>query len=135
MTFRELKGYPYILKAIERYEDELAELYDDSAGAMSPDMSGMPHGNGGSVSKVEAGYLRNEKKIQELEDKLNNYRERLHRYDEFFSGMKDVELLQYFELRFKKQLSWIQVSTKTGCNKSPEAIRQLCYRYLKQTEK
>ena len=50
MTSKELKDYPYVLKAIERYENELAELYDDSAGSMSPDMSGMPHGNGNADS-------------------------------------------------------------------------------------
>ncbi len=135
MTFKELRDYPYVLNAIERYEEELAELYEDSAGFMSPDMSGMPHGSSSTSSKVSYGYERNEKKITELKEKLNNYRERLHRYDEFFNAIEDVQLLQYFELRFKKQLSWIQISTKTGCNKSPEAIRQLCYRYLKETEK
>lgn len=135
MTFKELRNYPYVLNAIERYEDELAELYDDSAGSMSPDMSGMPHGNGGTSSKVVAGYERNEKRITELTEKLNNYRERLHRYEHFFNAIDDEHILQIFELRFKKQLSWMQISTKLGCKKSPEALRQICYRYLKETEK
>lgn len=132
MTLKELKGYPYVLKAIERYEDELAELYDDSAGSMSPDMSGMPHGSGGTSSKVAAGYERNEKRITELTEKLNSYRERLHRYEQFFDTIEDEQTLQIFELRFKKQYSWEQISAHIGGNNSKDSVKQICYRYLKK---
>lgn len=135
MTLRELKNYPYVVNAIRRYERELEELYRDSAGSMSPDMSGMPHGSGGAGSKVENGYLRNEEKIQELTEKLYKYRERLHRYEQFFDTIEDEQISQIFELRFKKQMSWMQVTAHMGFTKNPEAIKQICYRYLKSTEK
>lgn len=129
MTVQELKQYPYLSKAIKIYTKELAELYSDSAGFMSPDMSGIPHCTS-EYSNVEVGYFRNEKRIKELTDKINEYYALLKEYDEFFNSIEDIELSLYFSLRYKKQLSWVQISTKTGCNKSPEAIKQMCYRYL-----
>lgn len=135
MTLKELNDYPYVVNALARYEKELAELYEDSAGSMSPDMSGMPHGSCSSSSKVVCGYERNEKRIEELKEIINTYRIRLNRYDLFFESIADEQTLQIFELRFKKQMSWMQVTVQMGFNKNPEAIKQICYRYLKSTEK
>lgn len=132
MTLKELKDYPYVLKAIERYEDELAELYDDSAGSMSPDMSGMPHGNGNTDSKVVSGYERNEKRINALIAKLNIYRERLKKMDHFFDSIKDTHTLLIFELRFKKEYSWEQVAAHIGGNNTKDSVRQICNRYAEK---
>ena len=130
MTLKELKDYPYVLKAIERYENELAELYDDSAGSMSPDMSGMPHGNGNADSKVASGYERNEKRINDLVKKLNVLRERLHKMDQFFDSISDTHTLMIFELRFKKEYSWGQVAAHVGGNNTKDSVRQICNRYI-----
>ena len=130
MTLKELKDYPYVLKAIERYENELAELYDDSAGSMSPDMSGMPHGNGNADSKVASGYERNEKRINDLVKKLNVLRERLHKMDQFFDSISDTHTLMIFELRFKKEYSWEQVAAHVGGNNTKDSVRQICNRYI-----
>ena len=130
MTLKELKDYPYVLKAIERYENELAELYDDSAGSMSPDMSGMPHGSGSADSKVVSGYERNEKRINDLVKKLNVFRERLHKMDQFFDSISDTHTLMIFELRFKKEYSWEQVAAHVGGNNTKDSVRQICNRYI-----
>lgn len=132
MTLKELKDYPYVLKAIERYENELAELYDDSAGSMSPDMSGMPHGNGNADSKVASGYERNEKRINDLVKKLNVLRERLHKMDQFFDSISDTHTLMIFELRFKKEYSWEQVAAHVGGNNTKDSVRQICNRYAEK---
>ena len=132
MTLKELKDYPYVLKAIERYEDELAELYDDSAGSMSPDMSGMPHGSGSADSKVVSGYERNEKRINALIAKLNIYRERLKKMDHFFDSITDAHTLMIFELRFKKEFSWEQVAAHVGGNNTKDSVRQICNRYVEK---
>ena len=84
MTLKELKNYPYVVNALQKYEKELAELYDDSAGSMSPDMSGMPHGSAASGSKVFLGVERNEVYINVLKQKISEYKERLYKYRQFF---------------------------------------------------
>ena len=130
MTLKELNEYPHIILAIKRYESMLAELYDDSAGSMSPDMSGMPHGCGGQGSKVENGYIRNEKEIQELTEKLNNCRERLHKIKKFFRAIDDEQTLLIFELRFKNSLSWRQIAQRIGGNNTEDSVKKICYRHL-----
>lgn len=132
MTLKELKAYPYILKAIEQYEDELAELYEDSAGSMSPDMSGMPRGSSNINSKVAAGIERNEKKIKELKEKLFNSRNRLYEIEQFFDSIEDPQTLLIFELRFKKEYSWGQVAAHIGGNNTKDSVRQICNRYFKK---
>lgn len=132
MTLKDLKGYPYLQKIIERYEIELAELYDDSAGSMSPDMSGMPHGGSNINSKVVTGFERNEKKIQELKEKLFNCRNRLYEMEQFFDSIDDAQTLLIFELRFKKEYSWEQVAAHIGGNNSKDSVRQVCNRYFQK---
>ena len=132
MTLKDLKGYPYLQKIIERYEIELAELYDDSAGSMSPDMSGMPHGGSNINSKVVAGFERNEKKIQELKEKLFNCRNRLYEMEQFFDSIDDAQTLLIFELRFKKEYSWEQVAAHIGGNNTKDSVRQVCNRYFQK---
>lgn len=129
MTVQELKQYPYLSKSIKMYQNELADLYSDSAEFTSPDLSGIPHCTS-KYSKVEDGRLRNEERIKEITGKIDECYSLLKKYDEFFHSIENIELSLYFELRYKKQLSWVQISAKTGCKKSPEAIKQICYRYL-----
>lgn len=133
MTLDELNAYPYVLRAVERYEIKLAELYDDSVGSMSPDMSGMPHGRGGMHSKVVAGYERNETMITQISERLNDYLKQLRRYEEFFKSIDDVQTFQIFELRFKELLSWEQVAARVGGNNTKDSVKQICYRYLKKS--
>ncbi len=132
MTREELKGYPYVVKLIERYEKELAELYDDSAWGSSPDMTGIHTGSAGS--KVESGYLRNEEKIRELTEKLKACRKRLHKMDLFFASIKDAQTLMIFELRFKEEYSWEQIAAHIGGNNTKDSVRKTCCRYLKKSK-
>ncbi len=132
MTARELKNYPYIIEAIKRYERELAELWDNSVGSLTPDMSGMPHSPSFSVSKVESGYENNEKYITEVTKRLNTYRSRKARIDKFFDYIPDEQTYQIFELKFKKQMTWEQVAANIGGNNSSDSVKKICYRYLKK---
>lgn len=132
MTREELKGYPYLIKLIERYERELAELYDNSAWGSSPDMTGIH--TGGAGSKVESGYLRNEDKIQELTEKLKACRKRLQRMEQFFNSIEDSQTLLIFELRFKQEYSWEQIAARIGGNNTKDTVKQACYRYLKKSK-
>ncbi len=134
MTAKELKNYPYIIEAIKRYERELAELWDNSVGSLTPDMSGMPHSPSFSVSKVESGYENNEKYITEITKRLNTYRSRKARIDQFFENITNERTYQIFELRFKKQLTWEQVAAKCGGETSSESVRKVCDRYLKKSK-
>ena len=136
MTLQELKNYPYIVTAIKEYKNELAELYDDSAGSMSPDMSGMPHGCSASGSKVAFGYERNEKRIEELKDTIAKLKTRLKEIDKFFSEIEDMQTRLIFELRFKKRHTWKKISETIGGNNTENTVKKICYRYLeKNTEK
>ncbi len=135
MTLQELKNYPYIVTAIKEYENELAELYDDSADLMSPDMSGMPHGCSSSGSKVAFGYERNEKRIEELKDTIAKLKTRLKKIDKFFSEIEDMQTLLIFELRFKKEYSWGKIAETIGGNNAENTVKKICYRYLEKKGK
>lgn len=135
MTLNELSNYPYIVTAIERYKKELAELYDDSAGLMSPDMSGMPHGKGGAGDKISCGYEKNEKAITEIQKKISAYKEKLHKLQYFFASIEDDQTLQIFELRFKYSLNWEQVAAHLGGNNTENTVKKACYRYLEKYNK
>lgn len=132
MTREELKGYPYVVKLIERYKKELAELYNDSAWSSSHDMTGIH--TGGTGSKVESGYLRNEEKMQELTEKINSYRKRLHKMDQFFASIEDAQTLMIFEMRFKEEYSWEQIAARIGGNNTKDSVKKTCYRYLKKNK-
>lgn len=135
MTLKELNDYPYVVNALARYEKELAELYEDSAGSMSPDMSGMPHSTSASGSKVFLGIERNEKYITELKQKISEYKERLYRYRQFFASIDEEQTLQIFELRFKYSLNWEQVATHISGNNTENTVKKVCYRYLEKYNK
>lgn len=132
MTLKELKNYPYVVNALQKYEKELAELYDDSAGSMSPDMSGMPHGSAASGSKVFFGVERNEVYINDLKQKISEYKERLYKYRQFFASIEDDLTLQIFELRFKYSFRWEQVAAHIGGNNTENTVKKVCYRYLEK---
>lgn len=107
MTKQELKDYPYLLLAIELYEKELTELSVD--------------------------YKRNEKSIIELQMKINDYRERLHKCELFFDSIEDVQTRQIFELRYMHRMKWAEIAAYIGGYNTPDTVKMRCYRYLKKT--
>ena len=132
MTLKELNDYPYVVNALSRYKKELAELYEDSAGTMSPDMSGLPHGCAASVSKVFLGIERNEAYLNSLKQKIAEYEVRLYKYRQFFASIEDDLTLQIFELRFKYSFRWEQVAAHIGGNNTENTVKKVCYRYLEK---
>ena len=106
MTKQELKDYPYLAPAIERYEKELTEL--------------------------SADYKRNEKNIIELKAKIKNYRERLHNCELFFESIEDIQTRLIFELRYIHLMKWEDIAGYIGTDKSSDAIKMKCLRYLKK---
>ena len=133
MTLNELNGYTKVLKAIEIYEKELAELYKDSAGSLSPDMSGLPRSGSSSGSKVELGYERNEKRIRELKEFLTRLRRRLDVLDAYFADIRDAQTALIFDLRFRKCLSWQQIADDIGGNNTEDTVKKICYRYIEKS--
>ena len=106
MTLQELKDYPYLLPAIERYTKELTEL--------------------------SADYKRNEKNIIELQAKIKNYRERLHNCELFFESIEDIQTRLIFELRYIQLMKWEDIAGYIGTDKSVDAIKMRCLRCLKK---
>lgn len=106
MTKQELKDYPYLLPAIERYKQELTEL--------------------------SADYERNKTKIIELREKISNFQERLHKLDVFFDSIEDLQTLQMFELKFKHGYTWEQVAAHIGGYNTKDSVKIRCHRYLKK---
>lgn len=107
MTKHELKDYPYLAPAIERYEKELTEL--------------------------SADYKRNEKYIIELQTKIKDYRERLHNCELFFESIEDIQTRQIFELRYIHRMKWSDIAAHIGGYNTPDTVRMICCRYLKKT--
>lgn len=109
MTLQELKGYPYIIQLIDRYQKELTEL--------------------------SADYERNKTKIIELREKISNFQDRLHKLNVFFDSIEDLQTLQIFELKFKHGYTWAQVAAYIGGYNTMDTVRMRCYRYLKKQQK
>lgn len=107
MTKQELKDYPYLFPAIERYEKELTEL--------------------------SADYKRNEKRIIELRAKINDYHERIHNCELFFESIEDIQTRQIFELRYIHRMKWSDIAAHIGGYNTPDTVRMICCRYLKKT--
>lgn len=111
----------YLKLEINEIKDEIKNLAEIS----SPAMTGMPHGNAIS-DPVSQYYLKKQRLIEELNNKLEYYVEELSRTENIIDDIEDEETRLIARLRLINNMSWKEISRKVHLDRS------VCYKKIKK---
>ena len=119
------KQIDYMRREIQRIEERLT--------AISPSLTGMPHGSG-AYDRIGEG-------VPDLVDKKNQLQEMLRAYEGeereiegWIDAIEDYHLQLVVRLRFKDKMSWQEVAMEAGGNNTEDSVRKLVDRYIKKQE-
>lgn len=131
MTLRELSQLYYLEKEIDENQRCLEKLRQKGIG--SPEISGMPHGSGGTSGPTERLAV----ELTDLEAIVSAQRiQAIHeeaRIRRFIADIPRSRTRLAFTYRFIDMLSWEGVASVLGPSNTAESVRKLCYRYLRET--
>lgn len=107
----------YIKIEIENIKNEIKNLPI----IKSIDYSGMPHGTGVS-NPVESYYLKKEKLLEKLNNKIEKYTEELIRIEGIIDKIEDIEVRAIARMRFINNMKWEEIGKelcleRTTCSK------------------
>ena len=107
----------YIKIEIENIKNEIKNLPI----IKSIDYSGMPHGTGAS-NPVESYYLKKEKLLEKLNNKIEKYTEELIRIEGIIDKIEDIEVRAIARMRFINNMKWEDIGKelcleRTTCSK------------------
>lgn len=107
----------YIKIEIENIKNEI----DNLPIIKSIDYSGMPHGTGVS-NPVESYYLKKEKLLEKLNNKIEKYIEELNRIESIIDKIEDIEVRAIARMRFINNMKWEDIGKelcleRTTCSK------------------
>lgn len=131
MTLKELSQLYYLNLEIKDCEKKLKEL-ESQRGISAVVLDGMPHGKGpadSQVAQLAAEIVDLEAIIHAKRIECIHERNRLERY---IDSIPDSEIRMIFKYRFRDCLSWKQVASRLGDKNTPEQVRQVCSRYIRQ---
>ena len=112
----------YFLKLeIKEIKDEIKSLAEIS----SPTMTGMPS-NRKISDPVTQYYMKKQKLIEKLNDKLEYYVDELTKAENIINDIEDAETRLIARLRLVDNLSWKEISKKVHLDRS------VCYRRIKK---
>lgn len=114
---RGLNKLYYLKIDIENIKEEIKSLPTIS----SPQVTGMPHGSGVS-NPIETYFLKKEKLIEKLNQKIERYTEELVRIEDIIDRIDDVEVRAIARMRFIQNMKWEDIGEKvhlerTTCSK------------------
>lgn len=114
---RGLNKLYYIKIEIENIQNEIKSLPIIS----SPQYTGMPHGTGVS-NPVESYYLKKEKLLEKLNQKIEKYTEELIRIESIIDRIEDIEIRAIARMRFILNMKWEDIGEelhleRTTCSK------------------
>lgn len=107
----------YIKIEIENIKNEIKSLPIIS----SPQYTGMPHGTGVS-NPIESYYLKKEKLLEKLNNKIEKYTEELIRIEDIIDRIDDIEIRTIARMRFILNMRWEDIGEelhleRTTCSK------------------
>ena len=110
-------------REIQRIEERLT--------AMSPNLSGMPHG-GGAHDKLGEGVPELVDKKNELQEMIRGYEAERDQIEAWIDGIDDLQIQLLMSLRFKEKMSWNQVADEAGGINTEDSCRKMIDRYLEK---
>lgn len=120
----------YLPKQIEQKKREIQRI-EERLTAISPNLSGMPHG-GGVHDKLGEGVPELVDKKRELEEMIRGYRKEEDAINAWIDGIDDLQLQLLFSLRFREKMSWNQVADEAGSVYTDDSCRKMVDRYLEK---
>lgn len=107
----------YIKIEIENIQNEIKSLPIIS----SPQYTGMPQGTGVS-NPIENYYLKREKLLEKLNNKIEKYTEELIRIEGIIDKIEDIEIRAIARMRFINNMRWEDIGEelhleRTTCSK------------------
>lgn len=122
----------YLPKQIDHLRREIRHI-EERLTAISPSLTGMPHG-GGVHDKIGEG-------VSELIDKKELLKQRIAAFEAeeaeieaWIDAIDDIHLQLIVKLRFKEKMSWQEVANEAGGNNTEDSVRKLVDRYIRKTE-
>jgi len=120
----------YLPKQIEQKKREIQRIQERLT-AMSPNLSGMPHG-GGVHDKIGEGVVELVTRKEELEEMRRGYQMEEDRINAWIDGVDDIQINLILSLRFRERLSWNQVADQMGGINTDDSCRKMIDRYLEK---
>lgn len=122
----------WIPKQIDQKRREIQRIWDRLT-AMSPNLSGMPHG-GGVHDKIGEGVVELVAKKEELEEALRSLSAEEDRINAWIDQVEDIQVQHFITLRYRERMSWNEIANDAGVNFSEDAVRMMVNRYLEKGE-
>lgn len=119
------KQQDHLRREIQRIKERLT--------AISPSLTGMPHG-GGVHDKIGEGVPELVDKKAQLEKMIREYEAEEAEIEKWIDGIEDIHLQLIVKLRFKEKMSWQEVANEAGGNNTEDSVRKLVDRYIKKQE-
>lgn len=132
MDMKTLYRLYYLPKMIEQKEREIQRIWDKLT-AMSPSLTGMPHG-GGVHDKVGDGVIELVTRKEELEAIKRGFEQEEKDINQYIDDVADIQVNLIMTYRFREKMSWDEVADSMGGVITSDACRMMCVRYLKKEE-
>lgn len=121
----------YLPKQIEQKKREIQRI-EERLTAISPNLSGMPHG-GGVHDKIGEGVPELVDKKRELETMIAGYRQEESQINAWIDSVEDLQINLILSLRFREKMSWNQVADEAGGINTEDSCRKMIDRYLERS--
>ena len=132
-----IKEIYFIAKEIEMWQEELAELQNDS-GYRSPAFDTIPQHTNRKAEPVADLVARREKKIKQLEiriaEKVNELIDLKDEIYQYIDTLEDSQLRQIINYKFIRMLTWEEVALKVGGGNTADACRKRFERHFSTIE-
>ena len=131
MTVQELSEVYYIQKIINRYDDQIAQLYARlEPGGMN--LSGMPRNPSPTPDRMtdiraKVDVIKRKKRIEEERKAVAEAK-----LETFINQCDNPQIRIILMYRFQDFLKWEAVAAKLGGNNTEDSVKKACYRFLKK---
>lgn len=122
----------WIPKQIDQKRREIQRIWERLT-AMSPNLSGMPHG-GGVHDKLGDGVPELVAKKEELEEMCRKLQTEEDQINDWIDHVDDLQIQLFISLRYRERMPWNEVAIQAGGNNSEDSVRMMVNRYLEKGE-
>lgn len=120
----------YLPKQIAIKKREIQRIMERLT-AISPSLTGMPHG-GGVHDKLGEGVPELVDKKNELEEMVRGYEAEERSINQWIDDIDDIQVNLIMSLRFKERRPWSEVADEAGSMYTDDSVRKMVDRYLEK---